>query len=154
MASVLQGFEEVRLVNPVGKITMTVTANPVRFNKGTAQAMGFPAFVRLLVDGNGRRIGVAVTTGEALNAVKFSKTEEKQTASVSVREQAALDAIGKFFTLAEAPEGEVAYVSVPGTYYPDDKAVIFNVNDATAGTMKRRGRKKATGSAESDKSAE
>lgn len=154
MVSVLQGFEEVRLVKPVGKITMTVTANAVRFNKATAQALGFPAFVRLLVDENGRRIAVAVTTGKALNAVKFSKTEEKQTASVSVREQAALEAIGKFFTLAEAPEGEVAYVSVPGTYYPDDKAVIFNVDDATAGTMKRRGRKKATDAAAADKNAE
>ena len=48
-----------------------------------------------------------------------------------------------YFTLPEAPEGEIAYQSVNGTAYPESKAVIFDVANATAGTMKRRGRKKA-----------
>ena len=43
----------------------------------------------------------------------------------------------------EAPEGEIAYQSVNGTAYPESKTVIFDVANATAGTMKRRGRKKA-----------
>ena len=47
------------------------------------------------------------------------------------------------FTLAESPEGEVSYQSVNGTAYPDSKTVIFDAANATAGTMKRRGRKKA-----------
>ena len=47
------------------------------------------------------------------------------------------------FTLVEVPEGEVSFASVNGTAYPKDKTVIFDVANATAGTMKRRGRKKA-----------
>ena len=47
-----------------------------------------------------------------------------------------------YFTLPEAPEGEIAYQSVNGTAYPESKTVIFDVTNATAGTMKRRGRKK------------
>ena len=45
--------------------------------------------------------------------------------------------------MAESPEVEVSYQSVNGTAYPDSKTVIFDVANATAGTMKRRGRKKA-----------
>ncbi|MBT1173153.1 hypothetical protein JS528_07270 [Bifidobacterium sp. MA2] len=144
MAFALQGFEEVKLVKPVGKIVMTFTGNAVRFNKATAQALGFPAFVRVLVNEKTKQIALAVTTSKANNAVKFSKTEEKQSASVSFKEKAVVEAVAQFFTLGEAPEGEVAYISVPGTYYPGDKAVIFDAEDATAGTMKRRGRKKAS----------
>lgn len=143
MSSALQGFEEVKLVKPVGKITMTVTGNTVRFNKATAQALGFPAFVRVLVNEQTRQIAIAVTTSKANNAVKFSKPEERQTASVSVKEKTVLEAIGRFFTLDEAPEGEVSYASVPGEFFAGDKAVIFNADEATTGTMKRRGRKKA-----------
>ena len=143
MASVLQGFEEVQLVKPVGKIVMTVTADVVRFNKATAEVLGFPAYVKVLVNEKTRQIAVVPTTAKADNAVKFSKPEGKQTTSVSVRESAPLAAIGAFFTLPEAPEGEVAYQQVTGAFYPDDKAAVFDASVAVAGTMKRRGRKKA-----------
>lgn len=143
MAFALQGFEEVKLVKPVGKIVMTVTENAVRFNKATAHALGFPAFVRVLVNEKTRQIALAVTTSKSNNAVKFSKPEEKQTASISLKEKAVVDAIRAFFPLSPAPEGEVAYASVTGEYFPADKAVIFDVENAVSGTMKRRGRKKA-----------
>ena len=39
--------------------------------------------------------------------------------------------------------GYVAYQSVNGAAYPESKTVIFDVANATAVTMKRRGRKKA-----------
>lgn len=143
MASVLQGFEEVKLAKPVGKIVMTVTADVVRFNKATAEVLGFPAYVKVLVNEKTRQIAVVPTTAKADNAVKFSKPEGKQTTSVSVRENAPLAAIGAFFTLPEAPEGEVAYQQVTGAFYPDDKAAVFDASVAVAGTMKRRGRKKA-----------
>lgn len=148
MAFALQGFKEVEFVKPVGRIVMTFTGNTIRFNKATAQALGYPAYVRLLVNESTKQIAVAVTTSKALNAVKFSKPEGKQILSVSIREKNAIEAIGKFFTLTDAPEGEVAYASVDGEYFPHEKAVIFNAENATVGTMKRRGRKKASESAE------
>ena len=39
MASLLQGFEEVQLVKPVGKTVLTVTDSAIRFNKATAGTM-------------------------------------------------------------------------------------------------------------------
>ena len=143
MASLLQGFEEVRLAKPVGKTVMTVTDSAVRFNKATAEVLGFPAYVKVLINEKTRQVAVPPTTEKADNAVKFSKPEGKQTSSVSIKEAAPLTAVSKFFTLAEAPEGEIAYQSVNGAAYPEEQTVIFNADDAVAGTMKRRGRKKA-----------
>lgn len=143
MASLLQGFEEVQLVKPVGKTVMTVTDSVVRFNKTTAEVLNFPAQVKILINDKTRQIAVTPTTAKADNAVKFSKGEGKQTTSVSIKNAVLVEAISKYFTLAEAPEGEVSFVSVNGAAYPESKTVIFDVANATAGTMKRRGRKKA-----------
>ena len=41
MASLLQGFEEVQLVKPVGKTVLTVTDSAIRFNKATAEAVSY-----------------------------------------------------------------------------------------------------------------
>ena len=139
MASLLQGFKEVQLVKPVGKTVMTVTDSVVRFNKATAEVLNFPAQVKILINDKTRQIAVTPTTAKADNAVKFSK----QTTSVSIKDAVLVEAISKYFTLVEAPEGEVSFASVNGTAYPEDKTVIFDVANATAGTMKRRGRKKA-----------
>ncbi|RSX58059.1 hypothetical protein [Bifidobacterium samirii] len=143
MASLLQGFEEVRLIKPIGKTVMTVTASAVRFNKATAAALGFPAYVKVLVNENAKQIAIVPTTAKADNGIKFSKGEDKQTASISVKDATVIEAVTRFFEFAEAPEGEVAYQSVTGEAHQLDKVVIFNVADAVAGTMKRRGRKKA-----------
>ena len=137
MASLLQGFEEVQLVKPVGKTVLTVTDSAIRFNKATAEVLGFPAYVKVLINDKTRQIAVTPT------AIKFSKPEGMQAASVSVKEATLIEAVKAYFTLPEAPEGEIAYQSVNGTAYPESKTVIFDAANATAGTMKRRGRKKA-----------
>ena len=142
MASLLQGFEEVQLVKPVGKTVLTVTDSAIRFNKATAEVLGFPAYVKVLINDKTKQIAVTPTTAKADNAIKFSKPEGKQSTSVSVKEATLIEAVKAYFTLPEAPEAEIAYQS-NGTAYPESKTVIFDVANATAGTMKRRGRKKA-----------
>ena len=122
MASLLQGFEEVQLVKPVGKTVLTVTDSAIRFNKATAEVLGFPAYVKVLINDKTKQIAVTPTTA---------------------KEATLIEAVKAYFTLPEAPEGEIAYQSVNGTAYPESKTVIFDVANATAGTMKRRGRKKA-----------
>ena len=72
MASLLQGFEEVQLVKPVGKTVLTVTDSAIRFNKATAEVLGFPAYVKVLINDKTKQIAVTPTTAKADNAIKFS----------------------------------------------------------------------------------
>ena len=65
MASLLQGFEEVQLVKPVGKTVLTVTDSAIRFNKATAEVLGFPAYVKVLINDKTKQIAVTPTTAKA-----------------------------------------------------------------------------------------
>lgn len=141
MAALLQGFEEVQLVKPLGKTVMTVTDAAIRFNKATAEALDFPAYVKVLINEKTKQIAVTPADDKADNAVKFCKPNGKQ-AAVSIKDTAIVTAVKEYFTLPEASEGETAYQSVNGTAYQDSKTVIFDAANATSGTMKRRGRKK------------
>lgn len=131
------------MVAPIGKIVVTITESVVRFNKSTAAALGYPAYVKVLVNEKTKQIALQARSGREGNAVKFSKPEGKQIASVNVKDMAVLDAMKKFFEFPETEDNEIAYHSIVGTAYRDEKVVIFNVSDATPGTMKKRGRKKA-----------
>ena len=95
MASLLQGFEEVQ---PVGKTVLTVTDSAIRFNKATAEVLGFPAYVKVLINDKTKQIAVTPTTAKADNAIKFSKPEGKQAASVSVKEATLIEAVKAYFT--------------------------------------------------------
>ncbi|MBT1174460.1 hypothetical protein JS530_02875 [Bifidobacterium sp. LC6] len=142
MASLLQGFEEVQLVKPVGKTVMTVTETAIRFNKATSEVLGSPAYVKVLINEKTRQIAVTPTTAKADNAIKFSKVAGTAS-SANIKEPTLVEAVKAFFTLPEAPEGEVAYQAVNGAAYPENKTVIFDADSAVSGIMKRRGRKKA-----------
>ena len=142
MAS-LQGFQEVSLTAPVSKSVMTVTDSVVRFNKATAAELGYPAYVHVLVNESAKQIAIQACADKDENAVKFSKPADKQTTSISVKAPAAVAAVTAFFELHNPSEDEIDYRSIPGVGQPDDKAIIFTVADAKAGTMKKRGRKKA-----------
>ena len=70
------------------------------------------------------------------------KAAEKQTTSINIKVPAVVTTIASFFTLHNPSEDEIDYRSIPGIGQPDDKAIIFAIADAKAGTMKKRGRKK------------
>lgn len=64
---------------------------------------------------------------KSANAVKFSKPEGKQTASVNIKEAVVLEALHKYFEAPQASEGEVAYKSVAGTIHVEEKVIIFDI---------------------------
>lgn len=140
--ALLQGFEEINTSVPTGKAVMTITESVARFNKATAADLGYPAFVKILINDKTRQIAVQACNAKSANAVKFSKPEGKQTASVNIKEAVVLETLHKYFELPQASEGEVAYKSVAGTIHVEEKVIIFDIDAAVPGTMKKRGRKK------------
>ena len=145
--TILQGFEEISTDAPTVKMTLTVMESALRFNKGTAQTLGFPGYVKVLANPRTKQIAIQPCDAKEANAVKFSKPEAKQTTSVTIKDKALLDSVKKFFTLGKAPEGEIAYQMVAGSLAPNTPnttIAVFTASEAVSGTMKRRGRKKAS----------
>lgn len=144
MPSLLQGFNEITTVTPSLNIKLTVTDSALRFNKETAKALNYPAYVKVLINDRSKRIAITPCEKGDANAVRFSKEAEKQVLSITVKTPKVLAAVQPYFPLEEAPEGEVSYQSVKGNFYQRENVVIFNVADAVAGVMKHRGRRKGT----------
>ena len=144
----LHGFQEINIHKPIGKVVMTVTKTLVRFNKATVAAMECPEYVKILVNPDTRQIAVEPCSAEDRNAVKFSRPkgtkadDGNQPSSVTVREQSVVDAIVSFFDFADVDEDHVAYQAIVGRISQDDHVAVFDAADATAGVMKRRGRRK------------
>lgn len=143
MAS-LQGFHEISLAAPASKAVMTITSAAIRFNKATAAELGYPSHVRVLVNESAKQVAIQACSADEENAIKFSKPADKQTGSVSIKAPAVLVTIYSFFELHNPSEDEIDYRSIQGVSQPDDKAIIFDINDAKAGTMKKRGRRKTS----------
>lgn len=138
----LQGFEEVAITGPVGKLTMTMMDSKVRSNKAAAAELGYQEYIKVLINDKTRQVALQACAGRDANAIKFSKLEGKQNSSVTVNNKVLVTAVGKFFTLKPAPEGEISYRTAAGNLDKDEKAGIFDATNAVIGTMKQRGRNK------------
>lgn len=144
----LQGFEEVTIRKMAGKPSMTVTKTIVRFNKATVIYLDYPEFVKIYVNPDTRQVAIEPCTGHDRNAVKFCKPGKKNILSASIRDLSVVDAVTGFFTFEDVDEDHVAYHTVPGEKDDANKVVVFDLAQSTAGVMKRRGRKKATATAQ------
>lgn len=153
--SVLDGFEAVGEKTTTNKMTMTVMESSVRFSKGVTEALGCPAYVKLLVNDKRKKIAVQACDAKDENAIKFCKTKRSKAdgvdsdaagkaSSVTVRTTDVLVAVQKYFTFPPVADDQIAYFAMNGESYPDEKVVIFAVADASKGVSGKRGPRKGS----------
>ena len=133
---VLDGFEVVELEEGKCDSTMTLTGTNIKFNKATAVELGFPQYVRMLINAATRQVAIQPCKENAKSAVPFSKDEKKQNYAVVLKIPAMLTAVRK---LAEVDEDAGALV-FKGTIYPNDNLIIY---DVAAGTPLKRRKKRS-----------
>ena len=138
MAGILTGFEVVELEESRGDSVMTLTSANLKFNKATAVELGFPAYIRMLVNASTRQVAIEPCKENTKNAVPFSKDESKQNYAIVVKMPALLTAARK---LADVDK-DSGSISFKGMLYPEDKIIIYNL--AEGQPTKKRNRKKKT----------
>ena len=123
--SVLDGFEAVGEKITTNKMTMTVMESSVRFSKGVTEALGCPAYVKLLVNDKQKKIAVQACDAKDENAIKFCKTKRSKAdgvdsdaagkaSSVTVRTTDVLVAVQKYFTFPPVADDQIAYFAMNG----------------------------------------
>ena len=132
----LDGFEVVDLEQSKGDSVLTLTSTNLKFNKATAVELGYPAYVRMLVNAVTKQAAIQPCKEKTKNAVPFSKDEKKQTYAVVLKIPAMLTAIRK---IADADE-DSGPLSFGGTLYPNEKVIIFDLSEPKP--VKRRRNKK------------
>ena len=123
---------------------MALTSTNLKFNKATAVELGYPAFIRMLVNAATKQVAIQPCTEKSKHAVPFSKDESKQTYAVVIKAPALLTAVRK---LSDTEAGSGA-ISFSGVLYPKERAVIFDLTNGT--TPKRRNRKKKSGAVQTE----
>ena len=126
--AILKGFEVVELEEGKSDAVMTLTTKNLKFNKATAVELGYPSYVRMLVDATSRRVAIEPCNENSKHSVPFSKNPKTQTYSVVLKIPALLTAARKLADFEESSDP----VSFKGMLYPEDKVVIFDLTQPVA----------------------
>lgn len=125
----LKNFQVIELISSKTKAALTVYPDKLKFNGYTAPDLDFPAHVQLLMDTNGKCFAIMVCEKDAPNSVPFfTRAKDSKPYPIVLRYAAAIKQI---YTAMGWEESGVYYV-VPGQKFYDDKAIVFNLNDAEA----------------------
>ena len=143
MTSILEGFEVVELEESRGDSVMTLTATNLKFNKATAVELGFPAYIRMLVNARSKQVAIEPCKESTKNAVRFSKDQAKQTYAIVIKMPALLTAARK---LADV-DGSSGSISFKGMLYPKEKIIIYDLSKGEPTKRRNRQNKEVMGEA-------
>ena len=124
--SMLKDFKVIEITKTSEPACIVIEDNKLRFTKPVAIELGYPAFVRLLLDEKGKRMAIQVARGNESNVIKFSKDKETQKASIIYQNAVMVDMIRA--TMPDWKKG-VKY-RTKGILSKEDKAFIFDLNEA------------------------
>ena len=78
----LDNFKVIEITKTTEPACVIIEDNKMRFTKPVAIELGYPAFVRVLMDDAGQRIAIQVAKGNESNVIKFSGDKENQKSSI------------------------------------------------------------------------
>lgn len=134
----LDGFETMSLAPKKGSSMLTVSKSNIRFNKATAAELGFPPFVKLLVNAKTNQVAAQTCSEKDPAAIKFCDSEKKQNYAIFIKIPALL---AEFRRLLDFGEAGIEY-SMNGTTYADEQVIIYDLKSAEKGAGKWTGKKK------------
>lgn len=124
----LDNFKVIEVTKVSEPSAVIIEDNKLRFTKSAIIELGYPPYVRLLLDDAGQRMAIQVAKGNESNVIKFSDDKEKQNTSITFQNTVMVELIRS-----------VMPSWVKGTKYrakgilsKEDKAVVFDLKSAEA----------------------
>lgn len=110
-----------------GESEMQMNKRYITFTKALLEEMGWPPYVRVLINAKDKVLALQVCKVTDENAYKFTQPKEKQRkgkycSSIPIRNSVTA-------TMGDSYEDDKFY-GFKGTYYPEVKAMVFNLNEA------------------------
>ncbi len=124
--SILDSFKVIEITKTTEPACVIIEDNKLRFTKPVAIELGYPAFVRVLLDDAGQRIAIQVAKGNESNVIKFSGDKETQKASILYQNSVMVDLIR---AVMPSWEKGVKY-RAKGVLSKEDKAIVFDLKSA------------------------
>lgn len=122
----LDNFKVIEITKTTEPACVIIEDNKMRFTKPVAIELGYPAFVRVLMDDAGQRIAVQVAKGNESNVIKFSADKDSQKASIVYQNIVMVDLIRSMM-----PEWQKGLkYRAKGVLSKEDKAIVFDLKSA------------------------
>lgn len=107
---------------------VSVTKNGVTFNKGVVMKMGFPRYVRFLINHDTRQVALQECDENAENAVQFCSKDKRNSKVLSIRWNGR-DLLNTLSALMDWDLSKASYRAA-GTLLIEDKAMLFDLEKA------------------------
>lgn len=134
--SMLENFKVIEITKTTEPACVIIEDNKMRFTKPVAIELGYPGYVRVLMDAAGKRIAIQVAKGNESNVIKFSADKDNQKSSIIYQNVIMVDLIR---SMMPSWEKGVKY-RAKGVLSKEDKAIVFDLK--TAEVYERFARKK------------
>lgn len=139
--SILNKFTVVDLIKTRSDSVVNITGNLLKFNNATAEELGYPSHIQLLVNAKDKQFAIRGCKEDAPNALPFSKPQEQQKNPIKFTQAVVVDMIRKM-----AEWGVDEKWNIPGAYFAEENAIVYDVKTATPpiekkGWAERRQRK-------------
>ena len=129
--SILDKFTVIDLVKTRSSSVATITGSVLKFNKDTAAELNYPPYVQVLINPKAKQFAIRTCKEDAPNAVPFYNSGTAKKYIIKISAAAVVDMIRKM-TNWNAED----IWNVPGIYFAEDEALVYDLNTATAPTPK------------------
>ena len=137
--SVLDKFTVIDLIKTRSSSMATISGNILKFNNQTAGELHYAPYIQVLINPKDKQFAIRACKKESPNAVPFSKPEGEQKYQIKISAAAVVDMIRKM-----AGWSAVDSWNVPGIYFADEEALVYDISTAFKPTTKGR-RQKGSG---------
>lgn len=123
--SILEKFTVIDLVKTRSASVATITGNVLKFNAQTASELHYAPYIQVLINPKEKQFAIRSCKEDAPNAVAFSKPEGEQKYVIKINASAVVDMIRKMANWSAEDNW-----NVPGIYFAEDNALVYDVNVA------------------------
>lgn len=123
--SILGKFTVIDLIKTRSASVATITGNVLKFNNQTAAELHYAPYIQVLINPKDKQFAIRGCKEDAPNAVPFSKPEGEQKYQIKISAAAVVDMIRKMANWSAEDNW-----NIPGIYFAEDDALIYDVNAA------------------------
>ena len=123
----LKNFQVIELISSKTKAQLTFYTNKIKFNHPTAVDLNYPTHVQLISNPAQHAFGIMACDKDADNAVPFfNRPKDGKPYPIVMTYSAACELITTMMNWTD----DSKYYVVSGQKFADEKAIVFNLNDA------------------------
>lgn len=121
----LKGFKTISVVGCASASTMTLTKKYFKFSGDTARELGYPQYIKFLINDKTKQIAVVATSANDEEAIAFpcKKEGEKQFA-INIAHRAAYAAVCNMMHWDDTSR------RMKGVLVPEEKAIMYSMEQA------------------------